>query len=276
MSDDHIAWDRPSPPIGHNQPPAPTLDMPPEQWTDRMANVFEEAQKRRDDLLASYNRFHEGYPLAAPVAGVPPGIESWSNDVQGRAGDLRAKIAALLREGSHLHGIEKAPILSAGRAVDGFFRAFCADLEAAVTVINGRRTTYAQYIEARSRGAAVAEANAALAKAAEAAKAAAQTGDYTETAVLRDRAAAAQQVAQASPAEHSRVHGPMGSVSSLRATWKFFEEESDLMTLARAVVNGTVPLTYLQFNTTRINLAVRTEKIYEILGCSIRQETVVR
>lgn len=275
MSDDHIAWDRP-PPSGHNQPPAPTLDMPPEQWAERMANVFEDAQKRRAELMASYNRFHEGFPLLPPVDGVPPGIEQWNDDVQGRAGDLKAKIAALLREGSHLHGIEKAPILSAGRAVDGFFRAFCADLEAAVTVINGRRTTYAQYIEARSRAAAVAEANAAIAKAAAAARAAAQTGDYTETAVLRDQANVAQQVALASPAEHSRIHGPMGSVSSLRATWKFFEEESDLMTLARAVVNGTVPLTYLQFNTTRINLAVRTEKIHAIAGCVIREETVVR
>lgn len=268
-----------SPPAaGHNNPPGPSLTLSPEEWTEWMRHVFEGVAERRADLLASFKRFDEGFPLTRG-AQVPVGIEAWSDDVQGRAGDLKDKIAAVLRQAENLHGIEKAPILAAARAIDGFKRLFAAELEMAVVIINERRTLYARHVEARSRAAAEQEAREAREAAQKAAAEASRTlaaSALQQAADAEAHAEAAQALAEAPAAEHSRVHGPLGSVSSLRTNWRFIEEESDLMTLAQAAVSGKVPLTYLSFNVTRINLAVRTEKIRSIPGCVIRDEQVVR
>lgn len=269
------------PPIGDNQPPGPTLDWSAEEWHEHLTTVFAGAYLRKQNLLESFERFKSGFPLdeSRDPDKPPAGIEKWSDEIQGRAGDLKDKLAAIVKLSENLHGIEKAPIIVAQRAVDGYQRAFRQALDEATREVNRRRTIYGRYIEARNRRAAEDEAKRKADEAAEASRQAAKTLDpehLERAAEAIEDAQAAGELAAAKPAEHSRVYGPEGSVSSLRDNWKFIENESDILELAKAVIAGTVPRTYLAFNTSRINLAVKSERIREIPGCVIRNEAEVR
>lgn len=266
--------------IGDNRPPGPSLDWDAEAWADHLGRLFVAAAERKADLLASYGRFDTGYPLAPPRAdGEPVGIDKWDDDIQGRAGDLKAKLSALLTNAEAMHTIEKAPILVAQRAVDGFLRHYRKDLDDAVKEINFRRTIYGRYIEARNRAKAEEEAAQKAQEAAEAQRRAAATLEpehLEQSAHATDAAEEAAKLAAAKPAEHSRVYGPAGSVSSLRDNWQFIAAESDIMELAKAVIRGDVPRTYLAFNEDRIKLAVKSEQVREIPGCVIRNEARVQ
>lgn len=280
------------PPAGHNKPPpAANLALTPEEWSEWMAHVFEGAIARKEELLESFARFKAGYDLKPGAEGEPPiGIEKWSDDIQGRAGDLRSKITALIRQAESLHEIEKAPVLAASRAIDGFLNNFRQDLIARdskgkllagaqqpINFILSRQNLYAWYLEKQSRAAAQAEADRAKL----AAEQAAEQAKTLEPEALQKAAEADQQAqtaqaqADAKPAEHSRVHGPLGSVTSLRSRWAFHPESSDIFELAKAVIAGEVPRTYLAFNEVRIRLAITSEQIHAIPGCDIREETSV-
>jgi hypothetical protein len=241
-----------------------------------MAHVFEGLTVRKVDLMASFKRFEDGYPLkrAATAGASPLGIEKWDDEVQGRAGDLRTKFAAVIKQADALHDIEKAPILSAGKAVTGFKNAFLADLNAAVTLIRDRQTIYAAHLENERRLVAEAEARRAHEEADRIAAEAARTmapEALDKAAEAFGQAALADAEANAPAAALSRVRGQMGSVTSLRTTYKFMPEQSNLMALVRAVASGDAPLAYLQFNETRIGIAVRTEKVRAIPGCVIEE-----
>lgn len=269
------------PGIGHNQPPpTKSLEMTGEQWAEWMAHVFEEAGKRADELLASYQRFFDGFPIAPSQNGEPPrGIDKWSNDVQGRAGDLRDRFRALIKSAEALHTVEKAPVLVAQRAIDGFLRAFRAPLDAAITEIGKRQTVYAQWLDNESRRQAREEAERARQEAEAALARAAKTlepNDLQQAADAAADAGAAAKFAEAKPAEHTRVHGDLGSVTSLRKSMVFHPEDSDIVALAAAVVRGEAPKTYLAFNESRIKLAIRVEHVTAIPGCAIREEAIAR
>ena len=112
-------------------------------------------------------------------------------------------------------------------------------------------------------------------KAEEAAALAKQAAE-TMQAEAFDQAAAAATVAEtaatqaaAPAAELSRTYGSLGSTTSLRTSYKFEPAQSDLMELAKAVVAGNAPLEFLAFNETRINFAVRSEKLREAPGLAI-------
>jgi len=273
--------------IGDNAAPEPifdlvaSLDLTSEQWTELLDQNFAEAIKRRDDLLASFKRFEEGFPLRRSTEpGDPPvGWDKWSDDIQGRAGDLRDKLLAIDKMATALHTLQKAPVLVATRAIDGYKRMFLQPIEDALLEIRKRQTLYAQHVDYLSREAAKEEAEAKRKEAEAIAATAAQTLEpkaLDQAAQAFGEAAEAQAFAQAKPAEHTRTFGDTGSVTSLRDNWRFVPEESDLMMLAKAVVAGRVPLTYLAFNETRIGVAIRTEKVREIEGCVIRNEAVAR
>ena len=284
-----------TPPSGHNQPPErisqPGLDLTPEQWAEWMAHIFEGLEVRAQELIDSFGRFDVAFPIAPPLkSGDPPiGIEKWTDDIQGRAGDLRGKLAAVVKQAEHLHGIEKAPILAAAKAVDGFKNGFLARLverdskgklivtsAKPINTIVRRQTLYARWLEEQSRASAIAESERLKQEAEAEAAAAINTMDPAQlekTGEAYARAVEAEDFARAPAADHSRVHGPVGSVTSLHSNWQFFPDESDLLVLAKAVVAGNAPLTYLAFNTTRINIAVHSEKVREIQGCVIRNET---
>jgi hypothetical protein len=256
------------PPPTHNQPPVPiiALGMDAEAWAEHMAHVFSGVDARKAELITSYERFKIGFEV----------IES--TDVQGRAGDLKDKIAAVLKNAKALHEIEKAPILVASRAVDGYLKAFSQPLDAAINVINQRRTAFAVKLEQQARAAAQAEAARRQAEADAAAAAAMQSMETEDLQAASDAATDAEQAAAhaaAPAAEHTRVFGEMGSVSSLRTTWKFMPEDSNLMALVKAVAAGKAPIHFLSFNVMRINTAVRSEALRECPGLAIIQDKKV-
>ena len=267
--------------IGHNQPPpGVSLDMTAEQWIAWMQRVFSEATKRRTELLASYERFRDGFGLTHGAPGeAPHGIDKWSEDVQGRAGDLRDRILALIKNADALHTVEKAPVLVAARAIDGYLRTFKDPLDTAIREIRRRQTVFGEWTEAESRRKAREEAERIRADAQAALERAAKTldpEDLQQAADAASGATAAARFAEAKPAEHTRVHGDMGSVTSLRRSWAFVPEESDIFELAKAVVLGQAPASYLAFNERRIKLAITTEHIHHIPGCVLREEAVAR
>ena len=269
----------PSAARGHNLPP-PSLGLSADDWTRWMDHVFDAATQRADDLLAAFARFRDKSP------DIP------DDEIQGRAGDLRRQITELLKQAERLHGLEKAPVLTASTAIDGALRRLKARLgewdskgklltrsDAPLNVITARQTAYAVRKEEQVRAAAAAEAARKQAEANAAAERAAQTlapADLADAAAASQTADEAARDAAAPATDLTRVHGEHGSVTSLRGVWRLFEEESDLMTLAQAVVAGKAPLAYLDFNRTRIGVAVRIEKVRDIPGCIIKQEMVAR
>ena len=267
------------PPAGHNLP-APSLGLSADDWARWMDHVFDAVTQRADDLLAAFARFRNKYP------DIP------DDEIQGRAGDLRRQITELLKQAERLHGLEKAPVLTAASAIDGALRRLKARLgewdsrgkllarsDAPLNIITARQTAYAVRKEEQARAAAAAEAKQKQREADEAADRAAETltpADLAHAATASQQADEAARDAAAPATELTRVHGEHGSVTSLRGVWRLFEEESDLMTLAQAVVAGKAPLAYLDFNRARIGLAVRIEKVHQIPGCVIKQEMIAR
>ena len=111
-----------APGIGHNAEAMEidaSLSLTPEQWSERMAMVFAGALARKDELIPSFRRFETGFPLQRGIAGEPPiGIDKWSDEIQGRAGDLKDKLAALKKQADALHSLEKGPVLAAGKSIE--------------------------------------------------------------------------------------------------------------------------------------------------------------
>lgn len=257
----------------------PDLRSSADEWTAYMERLFSGLTARAAELAPMAERFKAGYPLAAPAMrdGTPLGLEKWNDDIQKRAGDMRAQFAALEKQAGSLHDLEKAPVLLAGKIITGFKNQFLAPVEATIKLIRDRQTIYAKHLEAETRRAAQAEADQRRKEADAAAAEAVRTlqPQAFETAAEAFAVAdEAQATASASSADLTRVHGTM-SVTSLRTTWKFVESESDLMALVKAVAAGKAPLSYLQFNTTRIGVAVRSEKVRSVPGCVIREEKSV-
>lgn len=250
------------PPAGHNRP-AP---MTPAEVQEYLDDTCADLRTRKAEIAAGIERFLEQY------ATIP------NDDIYGRAGDFaggKGAIAAHLKVAKARHDIEKQPHLRAGQATDGWFRSHTADIEAGRKLILERMTTYAMQREAAARQKAAAEAQEAQQRAEEAA-ATASTADEMDAAIQHaQRAEEAQRTATASVAELTRMTGAAGVTVSLRSTWKFVEEESDLMALVVAVAAGEAPLHYLAFNTVRINQAVRSDKVRAVRGCVIREERTI-
>ena len=254
------------PESGHNLPPGPTLAFSTEDWIGWLEHNCAILREREKELLASFGRFETGFPTID------------NDDVQGRATDLANKLKDHLKLIESHHVLEKRPLLTATRAVDGWFKGLSAKLEGALPVINRRRTAYAEKIEAERRAIARAEADRLAAEAAAAAAQAIQHDDadaLEAAARLGNAAQDAAETAAAKPAELSRVYSPMGGVASLTTRWKLDVEASDLMVLIKAIVEGKAPLDFVQLNTTRIGFAIRSEKLRSCPGLAVVEERKV-
>jgi hypothetical protein len=265
-----------APPRTHNNPPepiAPRMDLSPEQWSEWMAHVYAGLIARRAELQPMCDRFFANFPTDAE------GLKLWDDEIQGRAGDLRNRYRDLVKQADALHAVEKAPILAASRAVDGYKTAFVAPLTGIIALIQRRQTEYATHVEAIAREALL---NARQAAQEEADRLAVEAVT-TQAPQALDAAAKAEEKANeltaqaaAPAADLTRTHGALGSVTSLRTAWKFSPGDSDLATLVAAVAAGKAPLDYLTFNTTRINFAVKSEKVRTAPGLAIIEEKVAR
>ena len=246
-------------PIGHNNPPPPTTA---DEWNIYLTDRFAPQQKRKNDLLAAYERFLVAYPQ----------IED--DETAKKAADFRAQLQDLEKMATAIHTQEKAPVLLASRAIDGFLRDFKLPLSNAADVIRDRNTAYLRRKEDAIRQQRQKEAEEARQRAEAAAEQAMETMAPAELRAATIESMNADDAARRANARASdlvRVTGDYGTTVTLKTTWKFDPETSDLMQLVKAVAEGRAPLYYLTFATTRINVAVRTEKVRAIPGCAITE-----
>lgn len=251
-----------APTIGHNRAQPPT----PEQVRAWLDDTTELLRKRGDEIVLGIGRFLDAY-----AKGIPNG------DVYAKAADLaggKGAIAGWLKLCKAAHTSEKQPYLAAGREVDGYFAKMTTAIETGRATIQTLALAYSNEEDRIKRAAAqkAADEAAARARAAEAAALKSMDATALDQAAELARIAEQAEAATAAPiAEHARVTGNSGVTASVRSTWKFIPEESDLMALAKAVVAGTAPLQYLAFNETRLGIAVRSEKVRDVPGCVIRE-----
>ena len=246
-------------PIGHNNPPPPTTA---DEWTAFLAGRFAPQQARKDQLLAAYDRFLVAYQQ----------IED--DETAKRAADFIAQLRDLEKMAGAIHTQEKAPVLLASRAIDGFLRDFNQPLTNAAAVIRDRNTAYLRRKEDAIRQQRQREAEEARQRAEAAAEQAMTTMAPAELRAATIESINADDAAKRANAKASdlvRVTGDFGTTVTLKTTWKFDPEASDLMRLVKAVAAGEAPLYYLTFATVRINVAVRTEKVRAIPGCAITE-----
>ena len=113
--------------IGHNNPPPPTTA---DEWTAFLTERFAPQQARKDQLLAAYDRFLVAYQQIEDA------------ETAKRAADFIAQLKDLEKMAGAIHTQEKAPVLLASRAIDGFLRDFNQPLTNAAAVIRDRNTAY--------------------------------------------------------------------------------------------------------------------------------------
>ena len=205
-----------TPGAGHNLP----LGTDPTYILETLKADHGDLIKRKDDLVAS-------------VEWAPDTCDD--NDTLAKMSDLIKMISALVKHCEALRSNAKAPFMSAGKTVDGFFRGISDHAEKGKTSLTKRITVYQQKIAVEERRrreeearAAAEEARKAREEAAAAAAAAMQNGDL-DSAVEADDAAVVQaeearkrdDEAKAKAAELSRARSDFGSVSSLRTTLDF-------------------------------------------------------
>lgn len=250
------------PPKTHNQPPKP---LTPQEIGEMLLGNCDDLTDRAAEIVAGVARFLVAYPT------IP------DDDVAGKASDFagpKGAMAAFLKQSKAKHTIEKEAFLLGGRAVDAFFAGLNKPVEDCRAKIKAVLEPYLIEREEKARAAARAEAQrkADEAQAALDAAAAKMDADKLEQAAgLAGQAERMADKAEAPAAQHSRVQGEFGGPTSLRTRWEFDEANSDLMALAKAVVEGREPLHYLAFATTRIGQAVRSDKVRAIEGCVIAE-----
>ena len=254
--------------MGDNDPPPATLA---ERLTEDNADIV----RRAAEIEAGIDRFLKAHPEIASEE-----ADSIAANFIGRNG----VVTALLKVAEARRVEQVEPFLSGQRQINGFFDATLRELEtpksgsSKVKTLKALSTAYKIRVDNEKREALAREARERVAMAAAAAAEAAKTLDEAKLDKAAETAKAAEQAQQAAAAPASdltRVHGSLGATTSLRTTWRFDEQASDLMALAQAVVAGWVPLDYLAFNTVRINYAVRSEKVRDVPGCEIREERSV-
>jgi hypothetical protein len=250
-----------------NRPIAPS----PAAVQEYLAETEAALVTRRDEILAGAARFTQKYPDGVP-----------DEEVLGRVGDFaggKGIMGTFLRECDTHRTAEKKPYRAAGDAVDAFFSKLSGPVEKVQAHLRAQAAAFSVKLEAERREAARLEAERLAQEAALAQEQAidAMGQDDSEEALqhamdVAQEAEAAAALAEATPAELSRVRGELGTVVSLRTRWVADFENADLMRLVKAVAAGQAPLSYLQFNTTRIGYAVRSEKVREIPGVPVIQE----
>lgn len=246
-----------------NRPIAPSPGTVQEWLADTQTALVQ----RRDEILAGYSRFLKAYP---------DGIQDEAT--QSRAADFaggKGIMAAFLKEADGTRTTEKKPYRAAGDAVDVFFGKLTDPVEKCQKDMRTRMTAFANKLEAERREAARLEAERLAAEAAVAQDAATDDASLEIAADVTQAAEAAQALAEAKPSVLSQTRGELGTVVSLRTRWVADFENANLMRLVKAVAEGKAPLEYLQFNTTRIGYAVRSEKVRDIPGVPVVEERSV-
>lgn len=195
--------------IGHNNPPD---DI--EILKGRLGQIYADLNARRDELIDA---------------------ETWlpnitDDETSGKVSDYLAQIAACESEAAKAHTSEKAPYLTGGRVVDGFFNTDIRDrLSPLRSRVGAKLKAYLDAKAAAERQRAAEEAARmaaeAVRKAEEAAALeAANRPEAAEVAMSQaveaeTAAVVAQSVVHAKPAALAVAKGAYGSRSGLRSEW---------------------------------------------------------
>lgn len=205
----------------HNRPPVPDLikdlasDLP--EW---LASEHDQLTARRDELLAAADR--------APA-------EVADDDTLRKMSDFVKQLTACTKASEAARVAAKEPTLSAGRVIDGFFKAISDPLDRTKQTVERRMTAYQRQVaeaerRRREEEAAYAriEAERQAKEAAEKAAAMRNERELQEAAsaeeMARQAAADAEQArkaAMARAADLSRTRSDYGAVASLRTYWDF-------------------------------------------------------
>lgn len=286
--------------IGDNNPPeeigalplegdGASLALDQEGWSKHIQGILAPSAERVAAMTAQLDSILTQYPLTKPgiTGGKPGGVEKWDDEVAGRLADIREDFRSVMKTVLALHGLEKEPVLRASKAIDGAKNALVDKIvitdskgkiqpgaAAPINRIVDCGTWYTDWINAERLRIQKEEAARKQQEADEAAALAMKTDapealDRAEQAF--QEAEQAEAAVNAPVAERTRVRGSYGGVMSSRTTWQFVESESKLSDLAAAALKDPHLLKYLQFNTARIGIAVRSEKVREIPGCAIKE-----
>jgi len=206
--------------VGGNYPP------PSETLVEQLARDYEAVDKTVDALAARAN----GAPAAITNDNEHKIVAELVRDVAGSLKNIESQRVA-----------EKAPFMSAERAVDGFFKKFETRLEKVKLAMNKRIKDFLDAKAAAERRAREEEARVAReaqerafkeAQAAEAAKnEPGVNAALTSAARAEDRAAEADAAAAAKPAELARTRTDTGVLSTLRTDWTHAIEKYDAIPL---------------------------------------------
>lgn len=213
------AMQGPLEPRHHNRPPVPELikdlasDLP--EW---LASEHDQLTARRDELLAAAER--------APA-------EVTDDDTLRKMSDFVKQLTACTKASEAARVAAKEPTLSAGRVIDGFFKAISDPIDKTKQTVERRMTAYQRQVaeaerRRREEEAAYArmEAERQSREAAEKAAAMRSERDLQEAAsaeeMARQAAADAEQArkaAMARAADLTRTRSDYGVTASLRAEW---------------------------------------------------------
>lgn len=250
---------------GHNAPPPQTI-------AEKLAEANADLVKRAKDVEDGLDRFLAKHPKIETDE-----ADSIAASFIGRNG----VVTGLLKVADARYTEQVEPYRIGQRETKGWFDNLVTELETPdkkdprvtkVSRIKALSTAYKIAKEERDREVARQAAAEAAKRAAEAEASAMKTLDAEQLERAAEIAKDAEKAAAtaASPAAaFSRVTGISGGTTSLRTTGVFDESRSDLMTLARAVVEGKAPLRYLDFHRVNIGKDIRSEHIREIPGCKI-------
>lgn len=208
-----------------NAPPPPAPPQTPAQIAAYLDYALEELKRRRADVIAALENNLAHHPT----------IED-DETLEVMAENVRIA-NALSRTGKDRHKQYKEPHLTAGRAVDTWFRTWAEPLERALNPVQLAMNDYGNRKLARQRAAAQAErirADQEAARLADIAARALERGrpadialdDAAEAAARADEAA---DRANARPADLTRVYSAYGAVASVRETWGWEVENFDLI-----------------------------------------------
>ncbi|QDV34934.1 hypothetical protein [Tautonia plasticadhaerens] len=222
------------PTIGHNAPPS-------------------DAEMLRESLLSAHESLlTNAEKLVESVGRIPERCED--DSTAGKIGDLIKLLTGQRKNLESARVAEKEPFLSLGRAVDGFFKGYIDQLDAAKTKAQKPLDAYLKLKAEEERRRRLEEAEALRLQAekeAEAAAAleAAQLQPLAESAldqaqVTEQQALRAHASAAAKPAGMAQARGSSGSLASLRTRW--VGEVTDRNQLDLDALRAHIPLEALQ------------------------------
>jgi hypothetical protein len=259
---------------GGNQPPAELLPerlIDPDVLPDLLARNYEALIERGDELSAAIKRWKALHLVPKPDDW--PEGKAWperyaipSDEDNGKTSNFVRLLtsyaggkSAASGEVNEAREKVKAPIIAAGKVVDGWFGTLRDGIRADMAIMDRAQIEYLQDKARKEQQKRDAEAAAALEEAnrlAEAARLANGADDITEKAVIaEEKAEAAVKAAEAPATDMTRTRTAEGTTTSLGGKWIW--RLADIKALAKAVIAGDVPSMFLTTNDSVIGAAVR-------------------